>query len=92
MFQKMKKQVLKIHDLVSFMFSLDCASSWCKSWPHLVADGQKVPFAGSLGAVKWNVRTTDTLDGLEKKIVETRPCCEVLSDIIAEFEGSLKFL
>jgi hypothetical protein len=57
-----------------------------------VADGQKVPFAGSLGAVKWNVRTTDTLDGLEKKIVETRPCCEVLSDIIAEFEGSLKFL
>ena len=87
-----KQQVLKIHDLVSFMFSYDCASCWCKSWPHLVADGQKVPFAGSLGAVKLNARTTDMLGGLEEKIVETRPCCEVLSDIIEEFEGSLKFL
>jgi hypothetical protein len=57
-----------------------------------VADGQKVPFAGSLGAVKLNARTTDMLGGLEEKIVETRPCCEVLSDIIEEFEGSLKFL
>lgn len=57
-----------------------------------MADGQKVPFAGSLGAVKLNARTTDTLGGLEEKIVETRPCCEVLSDIIAELEGSLKFL
>jgi len=68
-----KQQVLKIHDLVSFMFSFDCASCWCRSWPHLVADGQKVPFAGSLGAVKLNVRTTDTFGGLEEKIVETRP-------------------
>lgn len=57
-----------------------------------MADGQKVPFAGSLGAVKLNARTTDMLGGLEEKIVETRPCCEVLSDIIEEFEGSLKFL
>lgn len=57
-----------------------------------MADGQKVPFAGSLGAVKLNVRTTDTLGGLEEKIVETRPCCEVLSDVIAESEGSLKLL
>jgi len=68
MFQKMKKQVLKIHDLVSLCVRFDCASCWCKSWPHLVADGQKVSFAGSLGAVKWNVRTTDTLGGMEEKI------------------------
>ena len=83
--------MLKIHDLVSFMFSFDCAS-WCKSWPHLVANVQKVPFAGSLGAVKLSARTTDTLGGVEEKIVESRPFCEVLSDIISELEGSLKFL
>ena len=63
--------MLTIHDLVSFMFSFDRASCWCTSWSHLVADGQKVPFAGSLGAVKLNVRTTDTVGGLEEKIVET---------------------
>lgn len=57
-----------------------------------MVDGHKVPFAGSLGAVKLNVRTTDILDGLEEKIAETWPCCEVVSDIIAEFEESLKFL
>lgn len=51
-----------------------------------MADGQKVPFAGSVGAVKLNVRTTEIPDGLERKLLRFGRA--VLSDIIAKFKGS----